>query len=86
MKLLNQGMSYICIPPLPRLKKKCGVQLDSNSYLCSSLLCRANGADPDPPEPVNAEEPVLAKKPPKEQRVIKEMQFVTTDEFSGVPA
>ncbi|CAO2594417.1 Spindle and kinetochore-associated protein 1 [Lemmus lemmus] len=45
-----------------------------------------NGADPDPAEPVSAEEPVLAKKPPKEQRVIKEMQFVTTDEFSGVPA
>ncbi|XP_057644861.1 spindle and kinetochore-associated protein 1 isoform X1 [Chionomys nivalis] len=45
-----------------------------------------NRADPDPTEPVSAEEPVPAKKPPKEQRVIKEMQFVTTDEFSGVPA
>lgn len=42
--------------------------------------------DLDPKESVKAEEPVLPKKPPKEQRVIKEMHFITTDEFSGVPA
>lgn len=45
-----------------------------------------NQSDPDPKEPVEAEEPVLAKKPPKEQKVIKEMHFITTDEFNGVPA
>lgn len=42
--------------------------------------------DLDPKESVKAEEPVLPKKPPKEQRVIKEMHFITTDEFNGVPA
>nr|XP_044999769.1 spindle and kinetochore-associated protein 1 [Jaculus jaculus] len=37
-------------------------------------------------EPVKVEEPVPAKKPSKEQRIIKEMPFITTDEFNGVPA
>lgn len=55
-------------------------------YVYSSLLCRVNQSDLDPKEPVEAEEPVLAKKPPKEQKVIKEMHFITTDEFNGVPA
>lgn len=81
-------MSLIYSPPSPSLKKISGMLLNSNSYLYvySSLLCRVNQSDPDPKEPVEAEEPVLAKKPPKEQKVIKEMHFITTDEFNGVPA
>ncbi|XP_058532866.1 spindle and kinetochore-associated protein 1 [Ochotona princeps] len=46
----------------------------------------ANRSDLDPEEPVKVEEPAPPKKPPKEQRIIKEMPFVTTDEFNGVPA
>ncbi|XP_052011767.1 spindle and kinetochore-associated protein 1 [Apodemus sylvaticus] len=42
--------------------------------------------DLDPKESVKVEEPVPQKKPPKQQRVIKEMHFITTDEFDGVPA
>ncbi|XP_031221882.1 spindle and kinetochore-associated protein 1 [Mastomys coucha] len=42
--------------------------------------------DLDPKESAKAEEPVLPKKPPKEQRIIKEMHFITTDEFGGVPS
>lgn len=85
MKLLNQCLSHICSPPPIKKNVVCSLILII-TCVCSSLLCRTNRADPDPTEPVNAEERVLAKKPPKEQRVIKEMQFVTTDEFSGVPA
>uniref|UniRef100_A0A8C6QT49 SKA complex subunit 1 n=1 Tax=Nannospalax galili TaxID=1026970 RepID=A0A8C6QT49_NANGA len=40
----------------------------------------------DAEEPVKVGELVSAKKPPKEQRIIKEMPFITTDEFDGVPA
>ncbi|XP_021005979.1 spindle and kinetochore-associated protein 1 [Mus caroli] len=40
----------------------------------------------DPKESDKVEEPVLPKKPPKEQRIIKEMQFITMDEFNDVPA
>ncbi|XP_053427727.1 spindle and kinetochore-associated protein 1 [Nycticebus coucang] len=43
------------------------------------------GADLDPEEPVKVEEPAPIKKPPKEQRSIKEMAFITCDEFDGVP-
>nr|XP_035935630.1 spindle and kinetochore-associated protein 1-like [Halichoerus grypus] len=46
----------------------------------------ANVSDLDPEEPVKAEEPVPTKKPPKEQRSIKEMLFITSDEFNGIPA
>ncbi|XP_040840664.1 spindle and kinetochore-associated protein 1 [Ochotona curzoniae] len=46
----------------------------------------ANGSDLDPEEPVKVEEPAPPKKPPKEQSIIKEMPFVTTNEFNGVPA
>ncbi|NP_001157827.1 spindle and kinetochore-associated protein 1 [Mus musculus] len=42
--------------------------------------------EPDPKESDKAEEPGLPKKPPREQRIIKEMQFITMDEFSDVPA
>ncbi|XP_060029859.1 spindle and kinetochore-associated protein 1 [Erinaceus europaeus] len=35
---------------------------------------------------VSVEEPVPTKKPPKEQRVIKEMLFITSDEFDGIPS
>lgn len=40
----------------------------------------------DPEEPVKAEEPAPTRKPPKEQRSIKEMSFITSDEFNGIPA
>ncbi|XP_025742685.1 SKA complex subunit 1 [Callorhinus ursinus] len=46
----------------------------------------ANVSDLDPEEPVKVEETVPAKKPPKEQRSIKEMPFITSDEFNGIPA
>nr|ABH06330.1 hypothetical protein LOC220134 [Bos taurus] len=45
-----------------------------------------NGSDLDPEEPVKVEEPAPTKKPPKEQRSIKEMPFITSDEFNGIPA
>lgn len=83
-------MSLIYSPPLPQLGKKylvcCLILTITCMYVYSSLLCRVNQSDLDPKEPVEAEEPVLAKKPPKEQKVIKEMHFITTDEFNGVPA
>lgn len=50
-------------------------------------------SDLDPEEPVRGEEPVKGeepgatkKKPPKEQRNIKEMPFITSEEFNGIPA
>nr|XP_035966020.1 spindle and kinetochore-associated protein 1-like [Halichoerus grypus] len=46
----------------------------------------ADVSDLDPEEAVKAEEPVPTKKPPKEQRSIKEMLFITSDEFNGIPA
>ncbi|XP_055272803.1 spindle and kinetochore-associated protein 1 [Moschus berezovskii] len=45
-----------------------------------------NGSVLDPEEPVKVEEPAPTKKPPKEQRSIKEMPFITSDEFNGIPA
>ncbi|XP_076991576.1 SKA complex subunit 1 [Tamandua tetradactyla] len=39
----------------------------------------------NPEEPVKVEETVPTKKPPKEQRNIKEIPFITSDEFNGVP-
>lgn len=62
--------------------------LNSDTWLSarSSPFFRTHKPDLDPKESVKAEEPVLPKKPPKEQRVIKEMHFITTDEFNGVPA
>ncbi|KAL4682212.1 hypothetical protein H8959_001767 [Pygathrix nigripes] len=44
------------------------------------------GSDLDPEEPFKVEEPEPIKKPPKEQRSIKEMPFITCDEFNGVPS
>ncbi|KAM4802932.1 SKA complex subunit 1 [Urocitellus parryii] len=47
------------------------------------------GPDLDPDGPVKVEESVPIKKTPKEQKSInsiKEMLFITTEEFSGVPA
>uniref|UniRef100_A0A2K6FTJ5 SKA complex subunit 1 n=1 Tax=Propithecus coquereli TaxID=379532 RepID=A0A2K6FTJ5_PROCO len=44
------------------------------------------GSDLDPEEPVNIEESAPIKKPPKEQRSIKEMLLITCDEFNGIPA
>ncbi|XP_045646055.1 spindle and kinetochore-associated protein 1 [Ursus americanus] len=46
----------------------------------------ANVTDLDPEEPVKVEETAPTKKPPKEQRIIKEMPFITSDEFNGIPA
>ncbi|XP_027433382.1 spindle and kinetochore-associated protein 1 [Zalophus californianus] len=46
----------------------------------------ANVSDLDPEEPIKVEETVPTKKPPKEQRSIKEMLFITSDEFNGIPA
>ncbi|XP_045881207.1 spindle and kinetochore-associated protein 1 [Meles meles] len=46
----------------------------------------ANVSDLDPEEPVKVEETAVTKKPPKEQRSIKEMPFITSDEFNGIPA
>ncbi|VFV30585.1 spindle and kinetochore-associated [Lynx pardinus] len=45
-----------------------------------------NVPDVDPGEPVKVEEPAPTKKQPKEQRSIKEMSFITSDEFNGIPA
>ncbi|XP_006938970.1 spindle and kinetochore-associated protein 1 [Prionailurus viverrinus] len=45
-----------------------------------------NVPDVDPGEPVKVEEPAPTKKHPKEQRSIKEMSFITSDEFNGIPA
>ncbi|XP_020033771.1 SKA complex subunit 1 [Castor canadensis] len=44
-----------------------------------------NGTDHDPEERVKVEEPAPVKKPAKE-RSIKEMLFITTDDFNSVPA
>ncbi|EFB24296.1 hypothetical protein PANDA_020521, partial [Ailuropoda melanoleuca] len=46
----------------------------------------ANVTGLDPEEPVKVEETAPTKKPPKEQRSIKEMPFITSDEFNGIPA
>ncbi|XP_042531088.1 spindle and kinetochore-associated protein 1 [Dipodomys spectabilis] len=46
----------------------------------------ASESNLDPAEPLKVEESAPTKKPPKEQRSIKEMLFITMDEFSGVPA
>lgn len=55
--------------------------------ICSCIsVRRANVSDLDPEEPVKVEEPAPTKKPPKEQRSIKEMPFITSDEFNGIPA
>ncbi|XP_037703823.1 spindle and kinetochore-associated protein 1 [Choloepus didactylus] len=43
-------------------------------------------SDLNPEEPVKVEETVPTKKPPKEQRNIKEIPILTSDEFNGVPA
>ncbi|EPY86031.1 spindle and kinetochore-associated protein 1 [Camelus ferus] len=59
---------------------------DNYLYVCASLLCSVSGSDLDPEEPVKVEEPAPTKKPLKEQRNIKEMPFITSDDFSGVPA
>ncbi|XP_055994004.1 spindle and kinetochore-associated protein 1 [Sorex fumeus] len=40
---------------------------------------------PDPGKSVPVE-PAPTKKPPKEQRMIKEMLFITADEFNGIPS
>ena len=47
-----------------------------NSDNCVSLFCSVNGSDLDPEEPIKVEEPAPTKKPPKEQRSIKEMPFI----------
>ena len=60
--------------------------MPQNSDNCVSLFCSVNGSDLDPEEPVKVEEPAPTKKPPKEQRSIKEMPFITSDEFNGIPA
>ncbi|XP_046527887.1 spindle and kinetochore-associated protein 1 isoform X1 [Equus quagga] len=52
----------------------------------SPLSQGVNVADVDPEEPVKVKEPAPTKKPPKEQRTIKEMLFITSDEFNGIPA
>ncbi|XP_004683959.1 PREDICTED: spindle and kinetochore-associated protein 1 isoform X1 [Condylura cristata] len=43
-------------------------------------------SDLEPQEPVKVEEPAPTKKLPKEQRIIKEMPFVTSDEFNAIPS
>uniref|UniRef100_G1PMP7 SKA complex subunit 1 n=2 Tax=Myotis lucifugus TaxID=59463 RepID=G1PMP7_MYOLU len=45
-----------------------------------------NVSDLDSEEPVKVEEPGVTKKPSKEQRNIKEMPFITSEEFNGIPA
>ncbi|KFO34396.1 Spindle and kinetochore-associated protein 1 [Fukomys damarensis] len=45
-----------------------------------------NGSDLDSEEPVKVEEPEPSRKLPKEQKIIKEMLFISTDEFNGVPS
>ncbi|EHB13388.1 Spindle and kinetochore-associated protein 1 [Heterocephalus glaber] len=45
-----------------------------------------NGSDLDSEEPAKVEQPESTKKPPKEQKIIKEMLFISTDEFNGVPS
>ena len=60
---------------------------DSCLYVCASLFCSAPVSDLDPEELVKGEEPgATKKKPPKEQRNIKEMPFITSEEFNGIPA
>lgn len=61
---------------------------NSDDYLniCASLFRSVNVSDLDSEEPVKVEEPVCTKKPTKEQRNIKEMPFITSDEFNGIPA
>ncbi|XP_069324098.1 SKA complex subunit 1 [Eulemur rufifrons] len=44
------------------------------------------GSDVDSEEPLKVEEPAPIKRPPKEQRSIKEIPFITCDEFNGIPA
>lgn len=45
-----------------------------------------NVSDLDSEEPVKVEEPGVTKKPSKEQRNIKEMPYITSEEFNGIPA
>lgn len=59
---------------------------DNHLYICASLFLSVNASDVDPEEPVKVEEPAPTRKPPKEQRSIKEMPFITSDEFNGIPA
>ncbi|XP_012507175.1 PREDICTED: spindle and kinetochore-associated protein 1 [Propithecus coquereli] len=59
---------------------------DNYRYVCVPLFCSLKGSDLDSEEPVKVEEPAPIKKPPKEQRSIKEMPFITCDEFNGIPA
>ena len=57
---------------------------DDYLYICASLFCSVNGSDLDPEEPVKVEEPAPTKKPSKEQKNVKEMPFITSDEFNGI--
>ncbi|XP_058895802.1 spindle and kinetochore-associated protein 1 [Kogia breviceps] len=45
-----------------------------------------NGSDLDPEEPVKVEKAAPTKKSSKEQKNVKEMPFITSDEFNGIPA
>lgn len=62
------------------------LQNSDNCLYAVRLFCSVNGSDLDPEDLVKVEEPAPAKKPPKEQRSIKEMPFITSDEFNGIPA
>ncbi|KAF5924391.1 hypothetical protein HPG69_018792, partial [Diceros bicornis minor] len=48
-------------------------------------LLQVTGSDFDPEEPVKVEELAPTQKPPKEQRNIKEMPFISSDKFNGIP-
>lgn len=59
---------------------------DDDLNICVFLFRSVSASDLDPEEPVKVEEPACTKKPPKELRNIKEMPFITSDEFNGIPA
>uniref|UniRef100_A0A2K6EWJ1 SKA complex subunit 1 n=1 Tax=Propithecus coquereli TaxID=379532 RepID=A0A2K6EWJ1_PROCO len=66
------------------LLNKLELEIQYQEQTNSSL--KLKGSDLDSEEPVKVEEPAPIKKPPKEQRSIKEMPFITCDEFNGIPA
>uniref|UniRef100_A0A2K5DDU1 SKA complex subunit 1 n=1 Tax=Aotus nancymaae TaxID=37293 RepID=A0A2K5DDU1_AOTNA len=55
-------------------------------YTVAQPCSPVKGSDLDPEEPDKVVEPEPIKKPPKDQRSIKEMPFITCDEFNGVPS
>ncbi|XP_051019124.1 spindle and kinetochore-associated protein 1 [Acomys russatus] len=84
----NDSLKELCVSLEEDFKDVEHLREHVPSHLPPVTVAQSSADKPnlDPKEPVEVEEPVLAKRPPKEQRVIKEMPFITIEEFKGVPA